>query len=297
MEQPVIKVLFLLPFFFLGLFSRAFSAENANIIQTDEVTILFEKRLENAAEETERIYPRLKAELVKILHWELNFRPTVLLTNDRARFEELTGNSLVVAFAIPQRNLIVVDYSKTSTHPFSLGTTLKHELCHLLLHNSIERVDLPKWLDEGVCQWASDGMAEILLSPKGSYLSAAVLSRRLIRLERLSVSFPNDEKSLLLAYEQSKSLVNYIGREFGQNGILDLLQHLKDGHDIDTAIQKSLSVRFEELESGWHSHLRKKNTWFTYLARNLYGILFFLAAIITVVGFIKLVIRKRRLEE
>ena len=72
---------------------------------------------------------------------------------------------------------------------------------------------------------------------------------------------------------------------------------MQDGYEIDVAVQKSLSVRFEELERHWHSHLRNRITWFTYLARNLYGILFFFAALITVVGFVRLVIKKRRMEE
>ena len=63
---------------------------------------------------------------------------------------------------------------------------------------------------------------------------------------------------------------------------LNILTHLKDGHAIDVAIQKSLSIPLDELERRWQSHLRKKTTWFTYLAANLYGILFFLGALITV---------------
>ena len=293
----MVKKIFFLSFFCLALVSQALGAEDTDRIETDEVTILFEKGLRIAAEETANIYPRLKAEIEKTFDWKLDFKPTILLTSNRVRFEELTGNSLVAAYAIPQRNLIVVDYLKSSTHPFSLPTILKHELCHLLLHHRIKKGDLPKWLDEGVSQWASDGIGEIILSGKGSYLNAALLSGKLIRLERLSESFPEDEKSLLLAYEQSKSLVDYIGNEFGRNGILSLLRHLKDGDEIDVALQKSLSVRFEELERDWHSHLRKRITWFTYLARNLYGILFFFAALITVVGFVRLVIKKRRMEE
>ena len=236
----------------------------------------------------------LKAELEKTLNWELDFGPTILLTNNRRKFEELTGNSLVVAYAIPRKNLIVVDYSKTTTRPFSLGTILKHELCHLLLHHHIREVHLPRWLDEGISQWVSDGIAEIMINRKRSTLNTAVLSKRLIRLERLSVSFPRDEKSLLLAYEESKSVVEYIGNEFGRDGILNLLQHMRDGYEIDVAIQRSLSVRFDGLERKWHSHLRKKITWFTYLATNLYTILFFLAALITVFGFVRVVIKKRR---
>jgi hypothetical protein len=297
MEESVIKKILILPLAFFTVVFQAHSAENTASMQTDEVRIVFEETLRNAAEETATIYPKQKNEVEKILDWKLDFRPTIWLTNNRGRFEELTGTSLVVAYAIPQNNLIVIDYSRTSTRPFSLGTILKHELCHLLLHHHIRKAHLPRWLDEGVSQWASDGIAEILLNGKGSYLDAAVLSNRLIGLERLSVSFPKDEKSLLLAYEQSKSLVDYIGNKFGRTGILSLLQRLKDGDEVDEAIQKSLALTSDEMERRWRSHLRRKITWFTYLTSNLYGILFFFAALITVVGFIRLVIKKRRMEE
>ncbi len=284
-------------FLLLTIVSPSLAANDTGIIQTDEVALLFEERLRAAARDTAVLYPKLKAQLEETLNWEVDFKPTILLTADRVRFEELTGNSHVVAYAVPTRNLIVIDFTKASTSPFSLGAILKHELCHLLLHNYIRRAHLPKWLDEGVSQWSSDGIAEIIMSGKGSYLNAAVLSKTLIEFEELSTSFPADEKSLLLAYEQSKSLVDYIGKQFGRDGILNLLHHLKEGYEIDVAIQKSLSVGFEELERRWRSQLRKNTTWFTYLAANLYGILFFFGALITIVGFVRLVIKRRRYEE
>ncbi len=272
-------------------------AEQVGIIETDEVVVLFEKPLKVVAKDTVDMYPQLKTELEKVFNWELIFKPTVVLTNDRERFQEMIGNGPIVAYAIPQKDLIVIDYSRMSMYPFSLGAILKHELCHLLLHNQIRRAKLPRWLDEGVSQWASDGIAEIIMSRKGSVLDTAILSQTLIRMERLSESFPADEKSLLLAYEESKSFVEYISQEFGRIGILKILEKLQEGHDIDVAILQSLSVPFNELEIRWHSHLRKRITWFTYLANNLYGILFFLAALITIAGFFRLAIKKRRYED
>jgi hypothetical protein len=296
LEEVLVKKA-IISVFFLTLVSSSLAANQTGIIQTDEVALLFEERLRGAARDTVALYPKLKAQLEKTLIWEVDFKPTVLLTADRARFEELTGNSLVVAYAVPTRNLIVIDFTKASTRPFSIGAILKHELCHLLLHKNITRAHLPRWLDEGVSQWSSDGIAEIIRSNKRSYLNGATLSKTLIELEELSTSFPADEKSLLLAYEQSKSLVDYISKEFGRDGILNLLHHLKQGYEIDEAIQKSLSVGFEELERRWRSQLRKNITWFTYLAENLYGILFFFAALITIVGFVRVVIKRRRYEE
>jgi hypothetical protein len=231
------------------------------------------------------------------LNWTLDFRPTLVLTTNWERFEEMTGSRVVVAYAVPQRNLMVIDYTKMNTAPFSLGTIIKHELCHLLLHNRVKNGRLPRWLDEGISQLASDGIAEIMMSRKPSILDKAVLSKKLLSMKSLSQSFPRDQESLLLAYEESKSFVEFINHEFGREGVLALLGHLQSGSEIDGAVLKSFSIPFDELERRWHTQLRKKINWFTYLANNLYTILFFLAALITIAGFVRMLIRKRRYGE
>ena len=277
--------------FFLAL--QVLWAQETGVIETDDITVVFERPLKNGAEEIVALYPRIKSELEKALDWLVDFRPTVILVSNQERFQEMAGSNLVVAYALPQRGLIVLDYSRINADPFSLGTILKHELCHLLLHNRIQSGNLPRWLDEGVSQWVSDGIAEILMNRDKSVLPTAVLSKKYISIDRLHDSFPQDRKSLLLAYEESKSLVEYISNEYGRDGILDILKQLRDGHDVDAAIVNSLSISISELESNWHSHLRNKITWFTYLASNLYGILFFLAAIITVIAFVRVLIKRR----
>lgn len=273
------------------------TAKQTGVIQTREVTVLFEKPLRPAAKEVADIYGRLKAELEKTLGWGLNFRPTVLLVKDRKTFEGMAGTDRIVAFAVPQKKLIVIDYSKMNTRPFTLGITLKHELCHLLLHHHIGSANLPRWLDEGISQWVSDGIAEIIMDTKRSPLKEATLSGNYIRMDELTESFPRDRRSLFLAYEQSKSLVEFMNSEFGTDQVLNILKHLKDGDEVAVAILKGLSIPFDELESRWHRHLRKRTTWFTYLSANLYVILFFLAALITIAGFIRLLIKKRRYED
>jgi hypothetical protein len=290
------KELFLLVIF-LALFHPSVYGEQASVMQTDEVVIVFEEPLRFVANEAVSIFPTIKIDLESSLNWTLDFRPTVVLTTNRERFEEMTGSRVVVAYAVPQRNLMVIDYTKMNTAPFSLGTIMKHELCHLLLHNRVKNGRLPRWLDEGISQLASDGIAEIMMSRKGSILDKAVLSNKLLSMKRLSQSFPRDKESLLLAYEESKSFVEFINREFGREGILDLLGHLQEGSEIDGAVLKSFSIPCDELERRWHTHLRKKITWFTYLANNLYTILFFVAALITIAGFVRMMIKKRRYGE
>jgi len=245
-------------FIFITTF-QTLHAENTQIIQTDQLSVLFEKPLRINAKEIVDMYPTLKTELENTLEWTIDFKPTIVLVNDSEKFQEMTGNSLIVAYAVSRKNLIVIDHSKMNTKPFSHGSIIKHELCHLLLHDKISKVILPRWLDEGVSQWVSDGIAEIIMSRKGSILDQAVLANKLLSLRRLDERFPRDEKSLLLAHEESKSLVEFINQEFGRKGLLDLLKHMEEGDEVDGAIMKSFAIPPEELKRRWQTPSQKKN--------------------------------------
>jgi len=281
----------LLSFCLSLIFGNSIYAET-RIIQTREVTVLFQGSIENIAQEVTKIYPTVKSDLVNTFTWDVDFRPEIVLVNNKDTFRKMVGNNIIIAFAAPDKNLIVLDTSRVYTKPFTLETTLKHELCHLLLHRNIERERLPRWLDEGICQWASGGIAELMASDEGSALTKAIISDRLISIRELE-RFPIDEKSLILAYEESKSIVEYIVSEFGKQGILNVLEYLKKGYSVEDSIQKSLSISLFELGKNWHTYLKRKYTWFSYLSYNLYTILFFIAAIITAYGFIRLLKKKR----
>jgi hypothetical protein len=123
-------------------------------------------------------------------------------------------------------------------------------------------------------------------------LTKAAVSDRLISVRELA-RFPMDEPSLILAYEESKSVVEYIVRDFGKIELMQILENLKEGDTIGESVQKSLGLPLSELETKWHSSLKRKYTWFTYLSANLYTIIFVLAALITVYGFIRLIQKKR----
>jgi hypothetical protein len=262
-------------------------------LQNKELIIICEPALESAARDVVSIYPHEKDELEALFGWQLDVKPQVVLVKNRRNFRQMSGHALYVAFAVPEKNLVVIDYSKMSTRPFTLATTLKHELCHLLLHRYIQRSVLPRWLDEGVCQWASDGLADILMTGGGSLLRAAVLSDRLIPLSRLATEFPDDNRALVLAYEQSKSIVDYISREFGKDALVDILHLLGNGDTLNNAVQTRLSLSLDELQARWRHHLKAGPNWLICLANHSYGIVFFLAAVITIAGFVRLWIRKR----
>ncbi len=266
-------------------------------IEHEAVIVEFDEPLHKTAQEVVEIYPVLKTELETVFNWRLNFRPKVILTTAREDFRRLSDSPLVVAYALPHKMLIVIDYSKMRTDPFMFNATLKHELSHLLLHDQIRMGNLPKWLDEGVSQWVSGGISEILMGGKGAELTQADLTGNLIPLRSLAKSFPKEEKGRLLAYAEAKSVVEYIESTFGVSGIRAILAYLKDGADIDTAVQMGLSLSMDELEESWQADLSAKITWMAYFGKHLVLILFSFGGLLTIYGFIRLIVQKKRYRE
>jgi hypothetical protein len=267
------------------------------VLQNDEIMVVYEAPLDSAAGEVVRIYPKLRQELEEFFGWRLDIRPQVVLVKNTQSFQKLTHNKLFVAFAVPDKKLIVIDYSRMNIHPFTLSVTLKHELCHLLLHRHISNHNLPKWLDEGICQWVSDGIGEIFVNKGWSGLDAAVMADRIIPFKGLTDYFPRDKASVMLAYEQSKSVINYVDRQYGYNAIMEILDFLKNGETVETALMSSLAISLKQLEEDWLDHLASTPRGLVFLANHIYAILFFLAAVLTVVGFIRMLIKRKKIYE
>jgi hypothetical protein len=264
-----------------------------NMLSTAEVNVHYAPILKNAAREAAQFYREAKVELEETFGWQYPVKTEVVLVKNNNDFKRITGYSYIVALAIPNKKLIIIDYSKMGHGPFSLKKTMKHEVCHLMLHHHIPRGKLPKWLDEGIAQWVSDGMMELLMNPKRQSLDDAILAGNYLPLSELIYRFPQDRQSLWLAYEESKSMVSYIEKRYGREGVLNLLDHLKAGQDFDTAVYKNFSVSLDALENNWQRQLKKRSRFFTFVATHIYEFIFVLAALLTVAGFIRFLLKKR----
>ena len=284
----------LFPVAFLIFFVVSLYAGEVYLFEEGGIKVLFESPHEPVARELADFYPGIRAELEKVFGWDLNITPSIILIRESQQFQQMINSPLTVAFAIPKKDLIVIDYSKMSARPLSLRNVFKHELCHLLLHRHIKSAALPRWLDEGVAQWVSDGVGDIISDQKRSLLNKAAFTGRFIPLGSLDRGFPRREQDLILAYEESRSFVDHIIGKFGREGVLDILEHMKRGENVHAAVLRSCSIPLGDLEKGWHSAFRRRITWFTYLSYNLYEILFAFAALITIYAAIRIILKKRR---
>ena len=267
-------------------------------VETAEVVIHYDESLGGLAKEMARSYPEIRRNLEARLGWDLGYVPEIRIVKDREGFVELGGGRNAVAFAAPRRGLIVLDNSRVRIDPFSLEPILIHELAHLILHRHIPEDALPRWLDEGVAQWVSGGAAEIaLMGGAGPRLKQAVLSGRWVPFNALAGPFPADDPALSLAYEQSRSFVEFIVQRYGSSALLRVLGGLRDGKSIEAAVEEAVSISFGALEADWRDDLKQRVTWIVYLSERLPVILFSFAAILTVLGFIRLLIRRRNYKD
>jgi len=262
-------------------------------LEDKNAVIRFEKTLADIAHSLLNIYPNVKDDLEKIIGWKIDFCISIILIKDSNTFYRIAGNSHIVAFAQPSKHLIVIDASKIAVKPFSQEIILKHELCHLLLHRYIALNTMPKWFEEGVCQWVTGGIGEILHDKRPS-LNNAVISGTLIKLDDLKENFPKNKTSLDLAYEESRSIVEFIGSTYSTGKILEILNYLKDGESFEYAFEKAISMTTEEFEKKWQDSFSPHLYWLLFFAQNIYEIIFFGMAAITIFAFIKYIIKRQK---
>ena len=250
-----------------------------------EITVRYEPPLKDVARRISSVYKKTRTDIEAKLGCRMRSAPFVVLIGSNAAFQEMAGNKLVTAFAEAGRNLIVIDYSRMDRVPFDLEDTFKHELTHVLLHQGIGDSHLPKWLDEGVAQWASGGIADIMRTGDKDLLQQAVLSHRVFSLTEISLNFPDSPNGLILAYEESKSFTEFIVKHYGEAKLRLLLQGLENQGTIEQAIYDNYGVSLDMLEQKWKKGLIRENSWIEYIADHMYWLLFFLAALITIAGY------------
>ncbi len=217
----------------------------------------------------------------------------IILIPDRDRFRQLAGSAHFTAFArFPQRH-IVIDCSRPPAEPSVRSAVLIHELTHILLHERIEEELLPRWLDEGMAQWAAGGISELDLPPRKDSLRTAAVSGRLPRLARISRDFPSTAGDLGLAYEMSRSMVRFLVRKENGAALRRMLAEMARGRDPHEAARSAFGRSLSDLEADWRASLRGWTGWLAWISLHLYEILFAGAALITAAGFIRHLIRRR----
>lgn len=269
------------------------NALGGSLIQTGDIEILGAPSLRKDAENLLMVFPEIREDLRRATGWELQSAPRVYLTSDAELFGRMTGSRLISAFAVPADSIVTMLVDAPRSNPALMRGILTHELCHLLLHENIEDGLLPKWLDEGVCQWVSGSLGEILSGAAVNRLDLD-LTGRVIPLGEISARFPPEGEGLLFAYAVSRSFVEYLVGRFGVEGLQGVLRGLKEGSPVEAAVAAALGLPLEQVEQEWLETLRGGAAWLSWFSRHFYDLLFFSMALLTAAAALRLVLKRRR---
>ncbi len=130
---------------------------------------------------------------------------------------------------------------------------IPHELSHQVLHQAIENPygDAPPWFDEGLAVHNQ----EVRDSDFDQLVDQAASENRLIPLEALASSFPADPNQALLSYAQSRDVVEYILKTYGEAKLQGLVQAFAGATPVDAAVQQALGRTVDELDAEWRKGL------------------------------------------
>jgi hypothetical protein len=281
----------ILPLLFLPGLSGAASLR---VLETKDVTVVHESREEALAREIPGAYRVVRDALQGTFGFELSYRPAVRLIGEEAPEGAGNGAFRFVAYARPEEGLIVLFLVPIRTSGTPVESVLKHEVCHLLLHDAVGGDRLPRWLDEGIAQWVSGGFSELAAPRRPFFLPGAVLAGGDIPLAELVSRFPGTERDIRLAYEKSRSVVETLLETGGGIEKLTLLlRDLSRGVPADGAFRTVYGMTPGQFEKAWKRHVAGIAGWLFYLSSYLYEILFFVGALAAFAGFLRYLRKKR----
>ena len=142
---------------------------------------------------------------------------------------------------------------------FHWGTTLWHEIAHIFTLEATGNL-VPRWFSEGVSvfeEWSTGPLP-------GRHIPVRVLEAmaddRFLPVAELDGGFmrPTYEGQVIVSYTQAGLLCQYIAREWGQQGLVDMLNGFADGLDTVGAIRRGLGVAPEDLDRGFREFLESE---------------------------------------
>jgi hypothetical protein len=214
----------------------------------------------------------------------------VRLIDSEDAFHAEAGNGLenVLAVSISGQRTILVNGPKIETAAAGKWqSVMVHELAHVYVDTRYGP-DVPRWLHEGIAQL----LAADSLGASDTRLLFTALFGKLIPLEQLAGSFPDNEEGQQLAYAESLSFVRYLVNSSYQGSALDFLKDLKadDGRQLHNITDQPW---LGGLENRWHKSLLSVSSWFIFLFDSTF--LWIAVVVLTVIAWVVLRRRRKRL--
>lgn len=243
--------------------SPSHGGQSLELIETEHFKIRFSQKDRRLAEELSRVCEAIYDAIVSDVGVPPRPGVEVVVARTHEAFlnsqpHRMKAPDWAAGLAYPDRNLMILKAPAAARYgtidPFR---TFRHELAHLVLHQALSGVAIPRWLDEGLAMYEAGEWT----FRTTAVISATTLKQNYIPMGNLRDRFPADLATAERAYAQSFSMVAYLFNRFGRERFRDFVVHIKQGRTLSQSTQEAFGLTFYDLETGWHRYLRLRYTW------------------------------------
>ena len=154
--------------------------------------------------------------------------------------------------ALPAYGVIVLQPFREG--PGDLGTTLAHEVSHVLLHRAVGGKPLPRWFDEGVAMWYALEWGRA----QSFRLALASLLGRLVPLEEVDEVLSFSSERAEMAYAESFSAVVFLLSRYGGDSVRRVTKFMREGDSFPEALSRTTGLSYHAFLEEWRSYVRRK---------------------------------------
>ena len=160
------------------------------------------------------------------------------------------------ADAFYTRDLNIIDLLSPSqkrwmNYESYIRRSIPHEFTHHII-NVGYKFTFPGWLNEGTATYEAGG------SPDNRKFKRAVAKNELLSLDGMWIFALQEDDERRLAYDESYTVIEYVVKEYGHDGLIDILNAHKERMDTHQVIEDALGISFEEFELGWMNFVKEK---------------------------------------
>jgi hypothetical protein len=142
-----------------------------------------------------------------------------------------------------------------------VSQVFRHELAHIALKDALGGRPIARWFNEGFAVLASGETSVERLST----LWTATVADRLLPLSEVERTFPNDAATASVAYAEAVDVVRFLIRREERHRFRALIQELKEGETLDSAVTSAYGVDLRTLEHEWREDVAKRYTFWPIL--------------------------------
>ncbi|MBM3476806.1 MAG: hypothetical protein FJX75_26335 [Armatimonadetes bacterium] len=154
--------------------------------------------------------------------------------------------------------LLFCQYDADGSQPVPPGSaymrsSIAHEFSHCLVRRYLGTTRIPPWLDEGLATCCGALLVPEDLARNDLQVAAIVRLGQMLPLSVMAESrgfYSNDNAKT--AYPQGFAMVRFMADQIGRDGLLKLLQLLRDEGDLDKALDKGWQTNSTAVYEAWH---------------------------------------------